>query len=284
MIRSHKHIVNPEFQDLEKYVWECLNRIGRSISEIERNEKKSVLDSPQHMQYRDKPIWHTKEEIDEYVAMELRLKLDDYGKRKSSNSLYKAIANAIGDLRRYGILVDWKKIHSRNTGMGVWMLDKTKLEKFVLDKTKKEIEIENFRAIGSEFTIHARYKQRAFRETLFSEYKKCSLCGFEIPEYLIGAHIVPYSVMREKDADNAMNPSNGLLLCRFCDVAFENGSIRIMRDLGVIINDVLREHESQIVRSWLEPIPVELRIRKNAKYPPNPKYFGWKINLLEGKV
>ena len=281
MSRLHQYKKNPEFMNLEKFVWEGLNDIGRSIPQIKNDDNREIVDMPVHRKFKDKPIWHSKSELDQFVARRLNLKLEDYGLDLGKNQLYKAIANEVGRLRRADILVDWRRGNVRNTGMGVWHLDKTKLEKYVYKKASNEIKNKNFHSSGEQHLVFVRQKQYVFKRELISEYGKCVLCSFKIPEYMIGAHIVPYSVMREKDANNAMNPSNGLLLCRFCDVAFDRGSIMIKRDYGITIKDHLRDRREDIVKSWLEHIPGELQIKDNARYPPDPRYLKWKIKLLK---
>ncbi len=279
--KPHKYTKHPEFTGLERFVWEGLNEIGMSISKIENYEKRKILDNPKHKELKDNPIWHTKPWLDEFVAMKLNLKLEDYGSDKEKNELYKAIANVVGELRRKDVLIDWRVIKKSNTGMGIWRLDKTKLDKFVYSKVSQEIKEKNFHSKGEMSMVYVRQKQNAFREELFKEYSKCAFCGFKIPEYMIGAHIVPYSTMRIEEAENAMNPSNGLLLCRFCDVAFEKGSIMLESDLGITVSEYLRDQRERIVKSWLEHIPEELKIKETARYPPEPKYLKWKKRLLE---
>ena len=283
MSKPHDYRINPEFTNLEKFVWEGLNDIGKTIPQIEKQKGKTISGKSAHKKSMAKPIWHTKSDLDEYVTRGLGLRLEDYGSDLGKNPLYKAIANEVGKLRRAGILIDWRRDKTRNTGMGLWRLDKTKLDVFVYRRANQEIKNENFHSTGRISTVFARQKQNAFRDRLFVEYGQCAFCKFKLPDYMIGAHIVPYSVMSKEDAANAMNPANGLLLCRFCDVAFEKGSIRLESDLGIIISDYLTEKRNSIVKSWLESIPAQMLIKQDAKYPPDPKYLKWKKRLLDMK-
>ncbi len=284
MSRPHRYTVNPEFTNLEKFVWEGLNNIGRSIPQIGREENPVISGDESNTKSMNSPIWHSKAELDEYVARSLGINQDDYPKQKGKNPFYKAVANEVGRLRRAGILIDWKHLQKRNTGMGVWRLDKQKLETYADRRARSEIKKKNFYSSGSESMVYVRAKQDAFRSELLAEYgKKCALCGFMMPEYTIGAHIVPYSVMRVQEPQNAMNPSNGLLLCRFCDVAFENGTITVEQDLGISISELLRDRREEIIKRWIAPIPPELRIKKSAKYPPDSRFLKWKKDLLEIK-
>ena len=275
-----RHSKHPEFVNLEKIVWEGLNNIGRTIPQIEKQEDKTIKINPKQKSSINDPIWHTKPELDQYVAKELGLVLKDYGDNTKTNALYNAVVSEVRRLRKCNILIDWHLTESKKRGMGLWRLDKTKLEKFVHRRADQEMRESNFYSDGKTSMIFVRQKQVAFRKKLLGEYGKCALCGFKLPDYMIGAHIVPYSVMRREDAANAMNPANGLLLCRLCDVAFEKGSITLESDLGITISDYLADQRSPAVRSWLGPIPAELRIKADAKYPPDPIYLKWKKKLL----
>ena len=290
MSKPHRYIKHPEFTNLDKFVWEYLNTIGRSIPQVQKNTSrdKIVKGDPACIKLKNKPVWHNKEELDEFVARSLNIKLNDYypivnGKRdtnKGKNALYKAVANEVGKLRRDKILIDWKRSKIRNTGMGIWKLNKVKLEEYATKKGRREIKQKDYHSAGSEMTVYVRGKQDAFKRALLQEYGKCALCKFKIHEYMIGAHIVPHNVMLEQEPENAMNPTNGLLLCRFCDVAFEGGSITIDKNLGIDISDQLQDRNEEVVKAWLEPIPTELYIRKDAKYPPASKYLKWKKDLV----
>ncbi len=270
--KPHEYRVYPEFNGLEKYIWEGLNRIGRPISHITKT-RKNIKD-------KNKPIWHDKPGLDEFVARSMGLNMDKYGKDKSSNALYKAIANEISILRKDGILIDWRRIPVQNKGVGVWHLDKTKLENFVMNNAKYEMKNKNFYSNGSYTMVFVRQKQHVFRSELLKEYQKCVFCGFKLTEYMNGAHIVPYSIMRIDDPANAMNPTNGLLLCKLCDVAFEYGSIMVEDDLGIEISDYLKDQRDPVIKSWIDIINQEIYLKNNPKYPPDPKYLKWKRDLV----
>ena len=279
MGKSHTYRVHPEFTGLEKYVWEGLNQIGSTISNISPN--KAGKGHPNNKKDQEEPIWHNKSEIDQFVAKSLNLKLDDYGHDMSINPLYKAIANEIRVLRKRKILIDWYTIKAKNSGMGIWRLDKTKLEQFLYNKASSEMKQKNFHASGLPTQVYVRAKQNVFRSVLLKEYQKCMFCKFRLSDYMIGAHIVPYSVMRTTDPKNSMNPTNGLLLCRLCDVAFERGSILVEKDLGITVNKNLREQTDTRVQSWISCILPEMSIPHNANYPPNPEYIAKKLCLIK---
>ena len=279
----HNYVKHPEFNGLGEHVWNYLNDIGRPISVIQKKEGRTIAGSQKNLQIAENSIWHSKSELDEYVAGHLNINPDVYGTDKSRNPFYKAVAGEIRELRRKGILIDWNRTVKRGAGVGIWRLDKTKFVEYAGNRAVQEIKLKNFRCEGLESTVFVRTKQRIFRSMLLKGYKKCVLCGFSMEPYMIGAHIVPYSKMRREEPENSMNPSNGLLLCRLCDVAFENGSIKVCEDFGVEISDIMRESGGRTNQSWLDHVTSELMLPKRMKYPPDPKYLKWKLELVQGK-
>ncbi|MXX99610.1 MAG: HNH endonuclease [Chloroflexi bacterium] len=78
-----------------------------------------------------------------------------------------------------------------------------------------------------------RVGQTFFRSAVMSAYDgRCCVSGLSVPELLVASHIVPWSV----DADNRMNPSNGLLLSAIHDRAFDQGIMTIDDDLQVMVS------------------------------------------------
>ncbi len=276
----HKYKKNPEFNGLEVHVWEYLNQIGRTIPQIQEGGKGTSQGDQANRELQHAPIWHNKAMLDDYVAGSLGRRIDDYGTDKGRNPLYKAVANEVANLRKSGILIDWRRVKGGSTGMGVWRLDKTRLARFARDRFAAEMRNRDYHASGEQSTVYVRYKQRAFRAELLREYGRCVFCGFRLTEYMTGAHIVPYSVMRVEEAANAMNPVNGLLLCKLCDIAFERGSITVGEDLGIEVSDRLRDQTVRAVRSWVGLIQPEIRVDENARYRPDARYIRWKNRLV----
>ena len=278
--------------DLKRYVWEYLNDIGHTIPEINRMGNQTVTGSPENRQDRSKPIWHSKAELDRYVADKLGINMADYtytsttGTKKKQNTLYNAVASEIRRLRLRGALIDYGKTSPQTTGakergIGVWRLDKTKLDRIVSNDVRKEMRERNFHCAGRRTMVYVRAKQNVFREYLIKDYKRCAFCDFQIRDYLIGAHIVPYRNMRTEDPKNAMNPANGLALCRMCDVAFEGGRITVQPDYGIEISDHLSGQRQDPIRSWIGNVATELRLKKDMTYRPDPKYLRRKLKLVQ---
>ena len=90
---------------------------GRTIRQVESDEARGRArdgDAAQEA-HRDRPVWHTKREIDAEVARLLRLDPSMCGPRRRSNELQTAVAAEVARLRRSGALADWNSARRFNT-------------------------------------------------------------------------------------------------------------------------------------------------------------------------
>jgi len=134
---------------------------------------------------------------------------------------------------------------------------------------------------GSKSTVYSRAKQGIFKEHLMREYDgKCAFCELDVPEYLIGAHIVPHNTMRKEDPQNVMNPTDGILLCRLCDIAFEKGNIQLRDNFEIIIDQELNNSKNSTVQSWLSKINSKIPTKSGSKFPPSLVYIRRKLELV----
>ena len=77
---------------------------------------------------------------------------------------------------------------------------------------------------------------------------RCAITGIETSEFLVAAHIVPWST----DQSIRLDPSNGICLSLLVDRAFEKGYLIIEDDLTIRVDgDRLGDDDS--LRSQLEP-------------------------------
>ncbi len=271
--RYKKH---PEFQGIGEAVIEYLNQRGGTISDSTKADSKN-------RDFLSKPVWHNKTDLDKFVVKKLNLQFDNYYYKQSNdkhgNSLYNATVSVIKDLRMSGAIVDLKS-DVPNTAKGIWRLNDISTMPLEEEIAKKEMDMNNFHCSGELTTIFARRKQGIFKKILQKQYGYCLFCGFDLKQWMVGAHIVPYSIMRTKDAINSMNPVNGLLLCKMCDVAFEHGYIMVEKDYGIIITDYLQEQRKPVLKSWLDNIEPEMSVGEDTTYKPSTKYLEWKKELV----
>ncbi|MBU4289132.1 MAG: HNH endonuclease [Proteobacteria bacterium] len=88
---------------------------------------------------------------------------------------------------------------------------------------------------GSNKTIQtkARVGQNFFRKAVLSSYNwRCCITGLAVPRLLVASHIIPWS----EDAENRLNPRNGLSLSILHDKAFDIGLITINEDMTVRVS------------------------------------------------
>lgn len=276
--RYYKH---PEFNGLGDIVWEYLCKRGMTLHEI--NDRDILMD-PINRNYADEPVWHQKSDLDQFAARQLNLKYDDYNYRQGYNYLYNAVVGEIKYLREKGLIVDLRHT-DEGKGVGVWRLA-IPCEDASEQLTTKEMHEGNFYSKGNLSMIRVRHKQQAFKRMLMERDRyQCLFCRFDLRDWMTGAHIVPYWYMSEHDPDNAMNPSNGLLLCKMCDVAFEDDYIMVEQDYGITITDRLHDHRSPAVRSWIGNVATELRIAdRDAKYLPGSTYLKKKKEMAMAKT
>lgn len=279
MALRHAHIYKkfPEFNILPELVWQGLNQPGSAISEIEKTLTRGSQDQ---QIFKNNKVWHSKPQIDKYVEQHSKLRFKDYKPGKSKNELYKAIANEISLLRKNGYIKDWSASNIRD---GVWRLDSDKLDKYTEAKARQEMRERNFHAVLVETTVYVRAKQMEFRKILLNQYHKCLFCGFTLERYVVASHIVPYYIMRTRHPGDAMNPIDGLLLCRLCDVAFEHGSIILEPDYEISIESELQNVENKTIKSWLGNISKKIEIDSGVEYQPSPSYLKEKKLLVYNK-
>lgn len=276
MVSRHTHIYKkfPEFNILPEIVWQALNQPGSAISDIDKPLTPGNKD--QH-RFKDDKVWHRKPQIDRYVEEHTDLRFANYQLGNSRNELYKAIATEISLLRKNGYIKDWSAPNIRD---GVWRLNSKKLDEYTEAKAKQEMKERNFHADLAKMTIYVRTKQIEFRKILLKQYQKCLFCGFALERYVVAAHIVPYYIMRAKHPYDAMNPIDGLLLCRLCDVAFEHGSIILEPDYEISVGAELENTENETIESWVGNINDRIEIDSDVEYRPSPDYLKEKKLLV----
>lgn len=84
-----------------------------------------------------------------------------------------------------------------------------------------------------ERIVKIRVNQRFFRTTVLTSYaSRCCITGLAIPVLLSASHIAPWA----KDANNRMNPRNGLCLNLLHHKAFDAGLITITPEFRVRVS------------------------------------------------
>lgn len=128
---------------------------------------------------------------------------------------------------------------------------------------REQIEHTNYEVPDTHTTVKTRGSaQKAFAEVVKANYgSQCAITGIKNKNFLVAAHIVPWSV----DQTTRLDPSNGICLSLLVDRAFENGHLLVDDDLTIRI-DWDRVGNDDALRSILQPYDgTKLRVPKNGK-------------------
>jgi hypothetical protein len=115
---------------------------------------------------------------------------------------------------------------------------------------RNQIERASFEVPDSTATTKTRGSaQKAFAHAVKSNYgMRCAITGIETKEFLVAAHIVPWSI----DQRIRLDPTNGICLSLIVDRAFEKGYLLIEDDHTIRINWD-RIGDDKALGSQLEP-------------------------------
>ena len=102
------------------------------------------------------------------------------------------------------------------------------------DAFREQISNENYEIADSHATVKTRGSaQRAFAEAVKRNYQfRCAITGIENRDFLVAAHIVPWS----EDQSIRLDPSNGICLSLLVDRAYEKGYLLIGDDFTIDID------------------------------------------------
>lgn len=133
----------------------------------------------------------------------------------------------------------------------------------------KQIERKSYEVADSTATIKTRGSaQRAFAGAVKANYEyRCAITGIVTKDFLVAAHIVPWS----EDQSVRLDPSNGICLSPLVDRAFEKGHLLIDDDLTIRI-DWGRVGNDQVLRGQLAPYDGQ-KLSVPAKGAPQPEYL-----------
>lgn len=110
--------------------------------------------------------------------------------------------------------------------------------------------------------------QKAFAEAVKRNYGyRCAISGIVNKDFLVAAHIVPWS----EDQNIRLDPSNGVCLSLLVDRAFEKGYLLIEDDFTIRI-DWDRVKEDQALRDQLAPYHGQ-KVRPPKREAPRPEYL-----------
>lgn len=119
--------------------------------------------------------------------------------------------------------------------------------------------------------VEQRVHQYFFRDAVLSSYDlRCCITSLPITQCLIAAHIVPWSV----DKDRRTDPTNGLCLSATFDRLFDAGLISMTDELSLIVHKSLRQCRDVAVASMIAPYHGN-KINAPIRFAPDPLCLRW---------
>jgi putative restriction endonuclease len=129
--------------------------------------------------------------------------------------------------------------------------------------------------IERERIVKVRVNQRFFRATVLASYEfRCCITGLAIPALLSASHIAPWS----KDANNRMNPRNGLCMNVIHHRAFDSGLITITPDMCVRLSSRLSINEDSIQAFFGQYGNCQVQLPR--RFLPDPSLLDWHNNQV----
>lgn len=108
-----------QFESYRRQIPELLRFIlsqkGKTIARIEQGRRRTILGDEFQAPHKDMPVWHSRTELIELLAREMRISTKYWGPQRTSADFYNSVDQEIAKLRKNGSLVAWNS--TRHTGV-----------------------------------------------------------------------------------------------------------------------------------------------------------------------
>lgn len=141
---------------------------------------------------------------------------------------------------------------------------------------REQINKKNYEVPDATATVKTRGSaQKAFAEAVKRNYGyRCAVSGIVNKDFLVAAHIVPWSA----DQKIRLDPSNGICLSLLVDRAFEKGYLLVQDDCTIRVNwDLVKE--DQALRAQLAAYDGQ-KLHPPKKEAPIPEYLARRRALV----
>lgn len=173
-------------------------------------------------------------------------------------------------------IVEALQVHFPATAQGDAAAEALETDQEEVDAFRQKIEQGSFEVPNVTATVNIRGSaQKAFAAAVKTNYGyQCAITGISSKDFLVAAHIVPWS----EDQTIRLDPANGICLSLLVDRAFENGQLLIEDDLMIRIDwDLVGADEA--LKNQLLPYDRQ-RMRTPIKGMPNPSYLQRRRSLF----
>lgn len=138
-------------------------------------------------------------------------------------------------------------------------------------------ELNRYQGETTSAVVQRRKNQNLFRKAVLSAYDdQCCITGIADPRFLVASHIKPWAV----DAQNRLNPRNGLCLSTFYDRAFDIGLITFDDGYKLVVSSELERQRdnSHIRETFLAKAGTMIELPD--KFSPSLEFMHWHRECL----
>jgi len=129
-----------------------------------------------------------------------------------------------------------------------------------------------------ERIVKTRVNQDVFRRIILSVYEnKCALTGIKEKELLVASHIKPWS----EDAENRLNPQNGICLSSLYDQAFDSGLMGFDTHYKVVLSPRIKEHcEESYYDTYFGSVDGKTLTFPYEDYKPDVRFLEYHMDCI----
>lgn len=139
------------------------------------------------------------------------------------------------------------------------------------------IGIEGLRGEDKVRAVKTRVNQSVFRKIVLANYSyTCAVTGIAIPELLVASHIVPWS----KNAEERLNPENGICLSPLFDRAFDLGYIGFTTSYEILVSTKLSRYEGKGFYTSNFGLLSGAKINLPTKYFPKREFLQFHLDVI----
>lgn len=125
--------------------------------------------------------------------------------------------------------------------------------------------------------VKTRVNQNVFRQIVVANYAgRCTITAIDIPDLLVASHILPWS----KNAEERLNPENGICLSSLYDKAYDKGYIGINENFEVLLSKDLKNKAKEPYHEKYFSCLNGFKITLPKKYHPNKKFLQFHMDVI----
>lgn len=125
--------------------------------------------------------------------------------------------------------------------------------------------------------VKTRVNQNVFRQIVMANYSgKCAITGIDISDLLVASHILPWS----KNAEERLNPENGICLSSLYDRAYDKGYIGINEKFEILLSKDIKKRTKESYHEKYFAFLSGSKITLPQKYHPKKDFLQFHLDVI----